>query len=270
MTFALARAASFAVTNSNKGKVTFIGAGPGDPDLMTLKARRVLARADVVVYAGSLIPEAIVRQAPAQAVLHNSASLTLEEVMDILIKAARAGRKVVRLQSGDTSIYSAIGEQMALLDDAGIAYDVIPGISSYQALAAALCRELTVPETVQTIILTRGEGQTPMPEGESLEALARHGATLAIFLSARLGEDIQARLLTAYPPETPAIIAYRVSWPDELIVRTTLTNLQEELRRHQLSRTTLILVGAALGDNCRRSQLYNAGHGHIFRRATGG
>ncbi len=199
--------------------------------------------------------------------MHNSASLTLEEVADILVQAVRAGRRVVRLQSGDTSIYSAIQEQMALLDDAGIAYDVVPGISSYQALAAALGCELTVPGTVQTIILTRAEGQTPMPERESLNALARHGATLAIFLSARLGEEVQARLLTAYPPETPAVIAYRVSWPDEWIVRTTLGNLESELRRRQLSRTTLILVGAALGKKQCRSQLYDPAHGHIFRTA---
>jgi precorrin-4 C11-methyltransferase len=268
MTFALARAAEFVPAGVNQGKVTFIGAGPGDPDLVTHKARRVLAEADVVVYAGSLIPEAILRLAPARAVLHNSASLTLEEVTDILIKGARAGQLVARLQSGDTSIYSAIREQMVLLDEAGVAFKVIPGISSYQALAASLACELTVPGMVQTVILTRGEGQTSMPEGESLEALARHGATLAIFLSARLGKDVQARLLTAYPAETPVVIAYRVSWPDEMIVRTTLDKLQEALVRYRFSRTTLILVGAALAaKEPRRSQLYDPEHGHIFRAA---
>src|SRR5262249_53871125 len=215
----------------------------------------------------SLIPEALLRLARSQAVLHNSASLTLEEVGDILIQAARGRRRAVRLQSGDTSIYSSIGEQVALLDKAGIDYDVIPGISSYQALAASLCCELTVPGMVQTVILTRGEGQTPMPVGEALEALAWHGATLAIFLSARLGTDVQARLLTAYPPETPVVIAYRVSWPDELIVHTTLANLDTELLSRKLSRTTLILVGAALAaHDSKRSQLYDPKHGHIFRR----
>lgn len=268
MTFALARAASFTTTKPDQGRITFIGAGPGDPDLLTHKARRILAQADVVVYAGSLIPEVILRLAPAQAVLCNSASLTLEEVGDILIRCARDGRRVVRLQSGDTSIYSAIGEQIVVLDEAGIEYDVIPGISSYQALAAALCCELTVPGMVQTVILTRGEGRTPMPEGEALEALARHGATLAIFLSARLGGDLQARLLTAYPPQTPVVIAYRVSWPDELIVRTTLANLHAEQLSRKLSRTTLILVGDALAAHeSRRSQLYDPKHGHIFRAA---
>jgi precorrin-4 C11-methyltransferase len=268
MTFALARFRGLADKNVCPTHLTFIGAGPGDPDLVTHKARRALAKADVVVYAGSLIPEAILRLAPAQAVLHNSASLTLEEVGEILIREVRAGRRVVRLQSGDTSIYSAIGEQMALFDEAGIAYDVIPGISSYQALAASLACELTVPGVVQTVILTRGEGHTPMPEGEALEALARHGATLAIFLSARLGEDVQSRLLSAYPPETPVVIAYRVSWPDESIIRTTLAKLHEELRRNKFSRTTLILVGTALATRePRRSQLYHPEHGHIFRAA---
>ena len=268
MTFALARVSWLADQNVSPTKVTFIGAGPGDPDLVTHKARRVLAGADAVVYAGSLIPEALLRLAPPQAVLHNSASLTLEEVSDILIQAARGRRRVVRLQSGDTSIYSAIGEQVALLDKAGIDYEVIPGISSYQALAASLACELTVPGVVQTVILTRGEGQTPMPEREALETLAKHGATLAIFLSARLGEDVQARLLAAYPPQTSVVIAYRVSWPDECIIRTTLANLHEELRRHKLSRTTLILVGTALAvHEHRRSQLYDPEHGHIFRPA---
>jgi precorrin-4 C11-methyltransferase len=269
MTFAIARISRFEVAGDRQGKVTFIGAGPGDPDLVTLKARRLIAKANVVVYAGSLIPEEILRLAPPQAVLHNSASLNLEEVGDILIREARAGKLVVRLQSGDTSIYSAIREQMALLDEAGISSEVVPGISSYQALAASLACELTVPGVVQTVILTRGEGQTPMPEGEALDALAKHGATLAIFLSARLGEDMQARLLTAYPPETPVVVAYRVSWPDEVIVRTTLAKLHEELVRHRFSRTTLILVGAALEFNgSRRSQLYDPEHGHIFRPAN--
>jgi precorrin-4 C11-methyltransferase len=269
MTFALARLAQFEAGEC--GKVIFIGAGPGDPELLTVKARNVLASADVVVYAGSLIPEGIVRLAPANAVLHDSAPLTLAEVMSVLIAAARAGRRVVRLQSGDTSLYSAIGEQMALLDEAGIAYEVIPGISSYQALAAALCAELTVPETVQTVILTRAEGQTPMPAGEDLEALARHGATLAIFLSARLSDSVQQKLLCAYPADTPVVIAYRVSWPDEKLISTTLAHLHNEIRRHRFTRTTLILVGSALKRNVagdlqsRRSQLYDPAHGHIFR-----
>jgi precorrin-4 C11-methyltransferase len=265
MTFALARLASFEIVSRDGGRVTFLGAGPGDPDLLTIKGRRVLAKADVVVYAGSLVPERILKYASGTAVVHNSAHLTLEEVMTILVGAARAGKRVVRLQAGDTTNYSAIQEQIALLEEAGIDFDVVPGVSSFQAAAAALGAELTVPETVQTIILTRAEGETPMPAGESLEALARHGATLAIFLSARLSDVVQDKLLTAYPPDTPVAICYRVSWPDQEIVRTTLAHLHEEMRRHKFTRTALILVGAALGRREHRSQLYHPSHGHIFR-----
>lgn len=264
MTFALARRAEFREATS-QGKVIFIGAGPGDPELLTIKARRALQRADVVVYAGSLIPEEVLGSANATAPRHNSASMTLEEVMAVILPAVRAGQTVARLHSGDTSIYSAIQEQMALLDEAGVAYEVIPGISSFQAAAAALKTELTLPETVQTIILTRGAGDTPMPQGEALEELARHRASLCIFLSARLAGKIERQLLTAYPPETPVAILYRVSWPDEKLVVTELGNLSAAIREHRLVRTTLILVGEALAGRKNRSRLYAADHGHIFR-----
>jgi precorrin-4 C11-methyltransferase len=264
MTFALARSAAFEGP-AQQGTVLFVGAGPGDPDLVTLKAKRALARADVVVYAGSLVPEEVLRHAPATAALHNSAPLTLEEVMAILVPAARAGKRVVRLHSGDTSLYSAIQEQMTRLDEAGLAYEVIPGVSAFQAAAAALKAEFTLPEVVQTVILTRAEGETPMPPGESLAELARHRATLCVFLSARLAERVQEQLLTAYPADTPAAILYRVSWPDEKIVLTELGRLAEEVKRHKLSRTTLIVVGEAVGRRRNRSRLYDAKHGHIFR-----
>jgi precorrin-4 C11-methyltransferase len=265
MTFALARWGAYEAAMTEPGKVVFVGAGPGDPDLLTLKARRALSRADVIVYAGSLVPEDVLRHAPATAVLHNSAPLTLEEVMAILIPAARAGKRVVRLHSGDTSLYSAIQEQMTRLDEAGVGYEVIPGVSSFQAAAAVLKAEFTLPEVVQTVILTRAEGETPMPARESLAELARHRATLCIFLSARLVERVQEELLTAYSPDTPAAILYRVSWPDEKIVVTELRQLAEEVRRNKLSRTTLIVVGEAVGGRRNRSRLYDKGHGHIFR-----
>jgi precorrin-4 C11-methyltransferase len=264
----------------HQGKVTFVGAGPGDPELLTLKGRRVLSQADVVVYAGSLVPEEILRHAAPRAELHNSASLTLEEVMDRLTSAARAGKRVVRLHSGDTSLYSAMHEQLALLDEAGVTYDVIPGVSSFQAAAAALQAELTLPEIVQTVILTRAEGETPMPAGEKLVELGRHRATLCIFLSARLAENVQQQLLTAYPPETPTAIIYRVSWPDEKIVVTELSRLAEQMRQQKLSRTVLIVVGSAVGTGAAKhrgqpagasrscstkSRLYDPGHRHIFR-----
>jgi precorrin-4 C11-methyltransferase len=268
MTFALARAAAFHTQTATTGQVTFIGAGPGDPELLTVKARRVLGQADVVIYAGSLVPEAILHYAPATATLHNSAPLTLEQVMALMRTAVHAGKQVVRLQSGDLSLYSAIQEQITRLEAEDITYEVIPGISAFQAAAAALRSELTIPEVVQTIILTRGEGQTPMPDGESLAALAAHQASLCLFLSARLSQKVQTQLLTAYPPETPVAILYRVSWPDEKIVVTELQHLHRTIRQHKLTRTTLILVGKAIGARMHRSRLYDATHAHIFRRRS--
>lgn len=268
MTFALARLSTATESATVAGKVTFLGAGPGDPELLTLKARRLLSQADVVIYAGSLIPEAVLQYASANAVLHNSAPLTLERVMEIMLTAVRAGLQVVRLQSGDLSLYSAIQEQMALLDDANIAYEAVPGISAFQAAAAVLQSELTIPEVVQTIILTRGEGKTKMPSGEALAALAAHRASLCIFLSARLSKDVQTQLLTAYAPETPVAILYRVSWPDEQIVVTSLEHLHSEMRKNHFTRTTLIMVGEAIGNRKNRSRLYDTTHAHIFRRRS--
>lgn len=270
MTFALARAAAFEEYTPTAGRVVFIGAGPGDPELLTLKGRRVLAQADVVIYAGSLIPEAVLQHAPATATIHNSAPLTLEQVMDLMRTAVRAGKLVVRLQSGDLSLYSAIQEQMRILDQEGIAYEAIPGISAFQAAAAALRSELTIPEVVQTIILTRAEGKTRMPAGESLTALATHRASLCLFLSARLSKKVQEQLLTAYAPETPVAILYRVSWPDEKIIVTRLQELHSTIRQHNLTRTTLILVGEAIGSRQNRSRLYHATHAHIFRGRSHG
>jgi len=268
MTFAVARLAAFEDRTQTVGKLTFIGAGPGDPDLLTVKARRVIEQADVVVYAGSLVPEAILQHAPPTATLHNSAPMTLEDVMTLMIEAVHAGKSVVRLQSGDLSLYSAMQEQMARLDEIDITYDIIPGVSAFQAAAAALRSELTIPEETQTIILTRGEGETPMPSGESLTALAAHRASLCIFLSARLSRKVQEQLLTAYPPDTPVGILYRVSWPDEFIVVTELQHLHRTIREHKLTRTTLILVGKAIGARQNRSHLYNTTHAHIFRRRS--
>jgi precorrin-4 C11-methyltransferase len=265
MTFALARHAHFQL-KTQRGKVYFVGAGPGDADLLTLKALHLLQRADVVIYAGSLIPESLLRHASKTARLHDSAYLTLEQTMAIMLEAVAAGQNIVRLHSGDTSLYSAIQEQIAVLEKESIEFDVVPGVSSFQALAAALKSEFTLPETVQTIILTRGEGNTPMPE--KLADLAKHRATLCIFLSARLADKVQEQLLSAYPPETPVAIAHRVSWPDEQIVVTRLDRLAEEMHGHDFQRTTLIAVGQAIGARQRRSHLYDEKHGHIFRKRT--
>lgn len=265
MTFALARHAKYQAGSVRSGKVIFIGAGPGDPDLLTIKASHALQKADVVIYAGSLIPERVLRAAPAESPRHDSAYLTLEEVLRLMTTAVGEGKTVARLHSGDTSLYSAMQEQLAALDEVNIDYEVIPGISAYQAAAARLACELTIPEVVQTVILTRGEGETPMPDRESLQALAQHGASLCLFLSARLGETVQQALLSTYPPETPVVLLYRVTWPDEKIIQTDLAGLSEALREHHLVRTTLILVGPALGPRKNRSRLYDQIHGHIFR-----
>lgn len=270
MTFALARLAGFSQRPVTLGSVTFVGAGPGDPELLTLKASRVLQKSEVVIYAGSLIPERILDHVPRTAVLHNSAHMTLEQVRDIILTATAAGKRVARMQSGDPSIYGAVQEQIAFLEEHGIDCDIIPGISSFQAAAAALRSELTIPEVVQTIILTRGEGDTPKPDAESIESLARHQASMCLFLSAKLAEDVQEKLLSSYPPDTPTAIAYRVSWPDEKILLTRLDQLAAELHRQKWSRTVLILVGKALGSRQNRSQLYDPKHGHIFRRRSHG
>jgi precorrin-4 C11-methyltransferase len=264
MTFALARDVRFA--ERTPGIVHFVGAGPGSAELLTVRGRLLLERAETIVYAGSLVPEGILRMANRGAALHDSAPLTHEETMAIVRSAVRAGRRVVRLHSGDTSIYSAIQEQIAVLEAEGIPYEITPGISSFQAAAAALASELTLPEVTQTIILTRGEGRTPMPPREKLADLARHGATLCVFLSGRLGPQVEADLLTAYPPETVTAVCHRVSWPDERIVVTRLDRLAETLREPGFTRTTLILVGPAIGARRNRSKLYDASHAHLFRR----
>lgn len=270
LTLALARASDYRrrSVEDDSGRVIFIGAGPGDPDLLAVKADREIRRADVLVYAGSLVSEEIVRRAPIDATLHDSAPLNLEEVGRIMIEAARAGKRVVRLQSGDLSLYSAIQEQMNLLDEAGVPFELVPGISSYQAAASALKSEFTLPEVAQTIILTRAEGKTKMPDAESLESLAAHRATICVFLSASLAQKVQERLSTAYPPDTPTAILYRVSWPDEEIVVTTLDRLASTIRERRFSRTTLIIVGEAIGGGKIRSKLYDKSHAHIFRRRT--
>ena len=200
-------------------KVLFIGAGPGDAELLTLKGAKALATADVVVYAGSLVPHGVLQHVRRGALVHNSATLTLEEIHRLLMEAYRAGQQVVRLHSGDPSIYGAITEQMALLDEEQIPYEIVRGVSSFQAVAARLGIEYTQPGVVQTLILTRPGGRTGMPENESLAALARHGVTLCVFLGASLVAEVQEALLTSYPPTTPVAVAYRATWPDEELTK---------------------------------------------------
>jgi precorrin-4/cobalt-precorrin-4 C11-methyltransferase len=246
-------------------KVLFIGAGPGDAELLTLKGAKALTSADVVVYAGSLVPRGVLQHVRRGARIYNSATLTLEETHRLLTEAYRAGEQIVRLHSGDPSLYGAITEQMALLDEEQIPYEIVPGISSFQAVAARLGIEYTQPGVVQTLILTRPGGRTGMPENESLIALARHGVTLCVFLGASHVVAIQEALLTSYPPTTPVAVAYRATWPDEELTVGTLADLVQMVQGPEYDRTTLIIVGPSLQRQGKRSHLYDPSYEHRFR-----
>jgi precorrin-4/cobalt-precorrin-4 C11-methyltransferase len=243
-------------------QVYFIGAGPGDPELLTVRAKNIIERADVIIYADSLVNPDVCSSAREGAKIYPSASLSLEEITEIIVNAVKQGKVVARLQSGDPSIYGAIQEQMAALDEKGIAYEIIPGVSSLFAAAAALKTELTVPELSQTVVITRMEGKTPVPALESLKSLAQHQSSMAIFLSASLIEKVVAELLAGgYHPDTPAAVVYRATWKDEVVLRTTLGNLVERVKASGIKKQALILVGAFLDskEKHRRSKLYNRG-----------
>ncbi len=207
--------------------VIFLGAGPGDPELITVKGQRALARADVVVYAGSLVSVAMLDWARPEAELIDTAPLALEEILQTIMAAHRAGKRVVRVHSGDTALFSAMQEQLEVLEREGVPYEVIPGVTAAAAAAAALAQELTLPELTQTVILTRAPGRTPVPEREALQELAGHGATLVIYLSVKLIDSVVAALTEAYGARTPAVVAYRVSWPDQQLIRGTLADIAE-------------------------------------------
>lgn len=245
--------------------VVFLGAGPGDPELITLKGRRLLDAADLVVYAGSLINTALL--SGIKAVCHDSAALDLETIMQLLATGYRDGLRVVRLHTGDPAIYGAIREQMQWLDQAQIAYEVVPGVSSAFAAAAALQKELTAPEVTQTVIFTRKAGRTPVPERESLRNLARIQATLCIFLSVSMMPAVVEDLLAGgYPPETPIAVVERASWPDQQILRGSLTDIAQQVLASKIKKTAMIVVGAALADDSRiASQLYDVHFSHEYR-----
>jgi precorrin-4/cobalt-precorrin-4 C11-methyltransferase len=241
-------------------RVYFIGAGPGAPELLTIKGKRIIERADVIIYADSLVNPAVCSCAKKEAEIYRSAPLSLDQITEVITNAVRQGKLVARLQSGDPSIYGAIQEQMAVLDEKGIEYEVIPGVSSLFAAAATLKTELTIPELSQTVIITRMEGKTPVPGLENLKSLAMHRATMAIFLSASLVENVVAELLDGgYPGETPAAVVYRASWKGEIAVRATLRSLAEQVKALGIRKQALILVGDFLNPKRRgiRSKLYN-------------
>ncbi|WP_103865701.1 precorrin-4 C(11)-methyltransferase [Aquimarina sp. I32.4] len=249
-----------------KASIAIVGAGSGDPELLTLKGQYILENADCILYAGSLVPEALTHMAKEGALVRNSASMTLEEQVAIMDQYYAEGKSIVRLHSGDPSIYGAIQEQMTIFDEKGYEYYIVPGISSFQAAAAYLKSEFTIPEVAQTIILTRGEGNTPMPEHEKIADMAKLRATMCIFLSVGIAKKIQTQLLEHYPANTPLAVLYRVSWEDEQVWTGELSQLTTIIKENKLSRTVLIVVGEAVGARKNRSWLYDDKWHHIFRK----
>lgn len=249
--------------------VHFVGAGSGAPDLITLRGARLLGEADVVIYAGSLVnPELLTLTKPG-CELHDSAKLTLEEVIALVEAAERMGKTTVRLHTGDPSIYGAVREQFDELAKRGIAFDVCPGVSSFCGAAAALRTEYTLPDVSQTVIITRAAGRTPVPERESICSLAAHGATMVLFLSTALTETLQGELLAGgYAAETPAAIVYKATWPEEKIFRCTVGTLHETAEENRLRKTALIVVGGCLGEEYLRSMLYHPDFTTEYRKGN--
>jgi precorrin-4/cobalt-precorrin-4 C11-methyltransferase len=251
--------------------VIFAGAGPGDPDLITVKGQQALKDADLIIYAGSLVPEAVLKWAQEAAEKVNSASLHLDEIIDRIKKARDRGKKVVRLHTGDPSLYGAIFEQMAQLDKVSIPYKVIPGVTAAFAAAASMGIEYTLPEVSQTLILTRMAGRTPVPEKEALASLAAHNASMAIYLSITLIEEVSAILSEAYGPDSRCAIAFRVSQPEEQIVYTTLGRLAETVKKEKITHQALVIAGRVLDvgieNLVHKSKLYDKEFAHGYRKA---
>ena len=249
-------------------QVYFVGAGPGDPDLITVKGRKLLEEADVVVYAGSLVNPAVLAVTPAGCEIHNSASMTLDEVIAVMKAGVEQGKKVVRLHTGDPSIYGAIQEQIDLLNKLEIRWQGVPGVSSFLAAAAALGQEYTLPGVSQTVIITRMEGRTPVPEKEQIRSLAAHQTTMCIFLSVHMfGELVQELLDGGYAADTPVAVVEKASWPEQRIFRGTLTTIADQLVAAGVSRTAMVIVGDVLAREYEQSRLYAPEFGHMFREA---
>lgn len=263
----------------SEGKVYFIGGGPGDPELLTLKAKRLIETADVVIYADSLVHPAIVEFASEDAAVYGSKDMDLDQIMQVTLAAAAEGKTVARIQSGDPAVYGAMLEQMRVLEAAEVDYEIVPGVSAAFAAAAKLKAELTVPDVAQTIIMTRAQGRIAMPPKEQLRDLAAHGCTLVIFLGItrmpRIVRDLEA---AGYPKETPVAIAYRVGWEDEQFIRGTLSDIVAKVRDAKITRQALVMVGKALDPDLRdpsvtsdeefaTSHLYSGDYTHLFRRS---
>lgn len=248
--------------------ISFVGAGPGDPELITVKGQRLLGEADVIIYAGSLVNPALLSLAKQGASIYNSASMTLDEVIEVMEKAVARGEKTVRLHTGDPSIYGAIQEQMDALDTKNITYEVIPGVSSFLATAAALKREYTLPDVSQTVIITRLEGRTPVPEKEKLTLLASHNATMCIFLSVHMIDNVMKELMDGgYKHDTPVAIVQKASWPDQKIFRGTVSTIGQIITDAKIDRTAMIVVGRCLDSQYALSRLYAPEFGHMYRDA---
>ena len=265
--------------NLSEGKVYFIGGGPGDPELLTLKAKRIIDSADVIIYADSLVHPSVCDGAKDGARIIGSKTMTLDEITETMIAAAREGKLVARVQSGDPSIYGAVLEQMRLLESAGVDYEIVPGVSAAFAAAAALKTEFTVPEVSQTVIFTRLEGRVAMPSGEKLRDLAAHGCTLVLFLSITRINKVVSELKAggAYDDDTPVAVVYRVGWEDELVITGTLGDIAPKVKRAGITLQALVLVGAAFDPDIRRladvngaasSHLYSSDYTHLYRRAV--
>ena len=247
--------------------IHFVGAGPGAPDLITVRGAKLLAEADLVLYAGSLVNPTLLEGCRAGCTVRDTASMTLEEVLAAMEAAEQRGETTVRLHTGDSSLYGAIREQMDALDQRGIPYDVTPGVSAFSGAAAALAAEYTLPGVSQSVIITRMAGRTPVPAGEELHKLASHGCTMVLFLSTGLLQQVERELLAGgYSPDTPAAIVYKATWPEERVYRCTVSTLATTAREHQITKTALITVGDFLGTDYERSKLYDPDFTHGCRK----
>jgi len=249
-------------------KVFFIGAGPGDPDLITIKGKKIIDSADVIIYAGSLVNKEILSSRKSDSLVYDSAMMNLEEIIDVIKKNVLEGKVVARIHTGDPSIYGAIKEQMDLLEEDGIEYEVIPGVSSFVAAAAVLKKEFTLPNVSQTIICTRISGRTEVPEKEDLEKLSSHRASMAIFLSVSMIEDVVKKLLKNYDGSTPVAVVYKATWKDQKILGGTLGNIVGIVKKAGIKKTAIILVGDFLSSDYERSKLYDKSFSHEYRGAT--
>ena len=249
------------------GRVYIVGAGPGHPDLMTVRGVNLLRRADLVVFAGSLVPRKLLKNCPPACETIDSKGLDLGQITELCMNAANDNKVVVRLHTGEPSIYGATLEQCDIFKENGVPFEMVPGISSFQAAAAVLKAEFTIPEVSQTLIISRAAGRTPVPEKEELKLLGSHGSTIVLYLSVGLASKVQEDLLTCYPADTPAAICYRVSWPDEKIIKCELGELEKTVERHAIKMHALIIVGPGLKSHGTKSRLYADDFTHRFRKA---